>query len=113
MPLGNGDAGLRHRGAQRRNRSNDKAVQRGCRQMAQAHKHTEDEAKEASANYNFQDGVSKSQFIKVLNEELVPIIEACKYLDEKWCPKFTFIVAQKNHHSKLFKDNVPDNVPPG
>ncbi|MED6176390.1 Protein argonaute 4A, partial [Stylosanthes scabra] len=61
----------------------------------------------------FRDGVSESQFIKVLNEELVPIIEACKYLDEKWSPKFTFIVAQKNHHTKFFKDNAPDNVPPG
>ncbi|XP_057740608.1 protein argonaute 4A-like [Arachis stenosperma] len=61
----------------------------------------------------FRDGVSESQFIKVLNEELVPIIEACKFLDEKWSPKFTFIVAQKNHHTKFFKDNAPDNVPPG
>ncbi|XP_015946716.1 protein argonaute 4A-like [Arachis duranensis] len=61
----------------------------------------------------FRDGVSESQFIKVLNEELIPIIEACKYLDEKWSPKFTFIVAQKNHHTKFFKDNAPDNVPPG
>ncbi|MED6146284.1 hypothetical protein PIB30_033109 [Stylosanthes scabra] len=42
MLLGDG-AVLRHRGAQRRNRSNDKAIQRGCRQMAQAYKRTEDE----------------------------------------------------------------------
>ncbi|MED6216425.1 hypothetical protein PIB30_007769 [Stylosanthes scabra] len=43
MPLGDGDAGLRRRGARRRNKSNDKAVQRGWRQMTQAHTRTEDE----------------------------------------------------------------------
>jgi hypothetical protein len=34
-------------------------------------------------------------------------------LDEKWDPKFTLIVAQKNHHTKFFIPGVPDNVPPG
>ncbi|MED6155457.1 Protein argonaute 4B [Stylosanthes scabra] len=95
--------------------------------MVQAHTHTEDEGiiRELIIDFYetskqrkpqqiivFRDGVSESQFIKVLNEEMVLIIEACKYLDEKWCPKFTFIVAQKNHHTKFFKDNAPDNVPP-
>ncbi|MED6153789.1 Protein argonaute 4A [Stylosanthes scabra] len=61
----------------------------------------------------FRDGVSESQFIKVLNEELAPIMKACKRLDDKWSPKFTFIVAQKNHHTKFFEVNSPDNVPPG
>ncbi|KAI3989961.1 hypothetical protein MKX01_003664 [Papaver californicum] len=57
------------------------------------------------------DGVSESQFNQVLNIELVQIIEACKFLDEKWSPKFTVIVAQKNHQSKFFQPNSPDNVP--
>eukprot|EP00262_Sarcandra_glabra_P005111 TRINITY_DN16421_c0_g1_i1.p1 TRINITY_DN16421_c0_g1~~TRINITY_DN16421_c0_g1_i1.p1 ORF type:complete len:914 (+),score=151.93 TRINITY_DN16421_c0_g1_i1:78-2819(+) len=61
----------------------------------------------------FRDGVSESQFNQVLNIELDQIIEACKFLDEKWCPKFTVIVAQKNHHTKFFQTNSPDNVPPG
>uniref|UniRef100_A0A1D1YYN5 Protein argonaute 4A n=1 Tax=Anthurium amnicola TaxID=1678845 RepID=A0A1D1YYN5_9ARAE len=61
----------------------------------------------------FRDGVSESQFTQVLNIELEQIIEACKFLDEKWCPKFTVIVAQKNHHTKFFQLNSPDNVPPG
>lgn len=39
--------------------------------------------------------------------------QACKFLDEKWSPKFTIIVAQKNHHTKFFLDGSPDNVPPG
>ncbi|PKI40289.1 protein argonaute 4-like [Punica granatum] len=60
----------------------------------------------------FRDGVSESQFNQVLNVELDQIIEACKFLDEKWNPKFVVIVAQKNHHTKFFQ-NSPDNVPPG
>ncbi|CAI0452229.1 unnamed protein product [Linum tenue] len=61
----------------------------------------------------FRDGVSESQFNQVLNIELDQIIEACKFLDEKWNPKFVVIVAQKNHHTKFFQPNGPDNVPPG
>ncbi|KAI4305845.1 hypothetical protein L6164_029185 [Bauhinia variegata] len=61
----------------------------------------------------FRDGVSESQFVQVLNVELNQIIEACKFLDEKWEPKFTVIVAQKNHHTKFFQPTSPDNVPPG
>ncbi|KAM7528269.1 hypothetical protein LguiB_031679 [Lonicera macranthoides] len=61
----------------------------------------------------FRDGVSESQFNQVLNIELDQIIEACKFLDENWCPKFVVIVAQKNHHTKFFQPNSPDNVPPG
>ncbi|CAL5434090.1 unnamed protein product [Camellia sinensis] len=38
---------------------------------------------------------------------------ACKFLDEKWSPKFVVIVAQKNHHTKFFQPGSPDNVPPG
>ncbi|KAM3397998.1 protein argonaute 4-like [Capsicum galapagoense] len=61
----------------------------------------------------FRDGVSESQFNQVLNVELDQIIEACKFLDEKWNPKFVVIVAQKNHHTKFFQPNDPNNVPPG
>lgn len=39
--------------------------------------------------------------------------QACKFLDDAWNPKFTVIVAQKNHHTKFFKQGSPDNVPPG
>ncbi|OMO91448.1 Argonaute/Dicer protein, PAZ [Corchorus olitorius] len=61
----------------------------------------------------FRDGVSESQFNQVLNIELDQIIEACKFLDENWDPKFVVIVAQKNHHTKFFLQNSPDNVQPG
>ncbi|GER39342.1 argonaute family protein [Striga asiatica] len=61
----------------------------------------------------FRDGVSESQFNQVLNVELNQIIEACKFLDEKWSPKFVVIIAQKNHHTKFFQPNAPENVQPG
>ncbi|RAL43137.1 hypothetical protein DM860_009919 [Cuscuta australis] len=61
----------------------------------------------------FRDGVSESQFSQVLNIELDQIMEACKFLDDKWCPKFTLIIAQKNHHTKFFQPGAPENVPPG
>ncbi|RDY14406.1 Protein argonaute 4, partial [Mucuna pruriens] len=61
----------------------------------------------------FRDGVSESQFNQVLNIELDRIIEACKFLDENWEPKFVVIVAQKNHHTRFFQPGSPDNVPPG
>ncbi|KAL5667290.1 hypothetical protein ACJX0J_019511, partial [Zea mays] len=60
----------------------------------------------------FRDGVSESQFNQVLNIELQQIIEACKFLDEKWNPKFTLIIDQKKHHTKFFIPRKPDNVPP-
>ncbi|XP_076884626.1 protein argonaute 4A-like [Bidens hawaiensis] len=61
----------------------------------------------------FRDGVSESQFNKVLNIELEQIMAACKFLDESWNPKFMVIVAQKTHHTKFFQTNSDFNVPPG
>ncbi|BAT89437.1 hypothetical protein VIGAN_06039000 [Vigna angularis var. angularis] len=61
----------------------------------------------------FRDGVSESQFQQVLTFELDQIIKAYQRLGEDDVPKFTVIVAQKNHHTKLFQANSPENVPPG
>lgn len=60
----------------------------------------------------FRDGVSESQFNQVLNIELDQIIEACKFLDENWNPKFVVIVVQKNHHTRFFQPNAPENGTP-
>ncbi|TVU22650.1 hypothetical protein EJB05_32364, partial [Eragrostis curvula] len=66
-----------------------------------------------------RDGVSEGQFTQVLNIELAQIIEACKSIKDTWLPKFTVIVAQKNHHTRFFqpKGNRDDtnvaNVPAG
>ncbi|CAN6574208.1 unnamed protein product [Malus baccata var. baccata] len=61
----------------------------------------------------FRDGVSESQFNQVLNIELDQIIKAYQHLGEVNVPKFTLIIAQKNHHTKLFQQGSPDNVPAG
>ncbi|XP_048137588.1 protein argonaute 16-like [Rhodamnia argentea] len=63
----------------------------------------------------FRDGVSESQFNQVLNIELKQIIKAYQKLEgnEYIAPKFTVIVAQKNHHTKLFQADYSENVPPG
>ncbi|XBI04501.1 hypothetical protein VPH35_132789 [Triticum aestivum] len=66
----------------------------------------------------FRDGVSESQFDQVLNDELGQIMEACRFFGDEhfggnWFPKFTVIVAQKNHHTRFFLRNGVNNVPPG
>uniref|UniRef100_A0A0Q3V6U0 Uncharacterized protein n=1 Tax=Setaria italica TaxID=4555 RepID=A0A0Q3V6U0_SETIT len=61
----------------------------------------------------FRDGVSESQFSQVLNIELNQIIKAYQSMGQGYLPKFTVIIAQKNHHTKLFQADSPDNVPPG
>ncbi|KAF8008162.1 hypothetical protein BT93_K1987 [Corymbia citriodora subsp. variegata] len=61
----------------------------------------------------FRDGVSESQFNQVLNIELEQIVKAYQKLGRGSIPKFTVIVGQKNHHTKLFQANSPENVPPG
>ncbi|VFQ91173.1 unnamed protein product [Cuscuta campestris] len=61
----------------------------------------------------FRDGVSESQFSQVLNIELDQIIKAYQHLGEVKVPKFTVIVAQKNHHTRLFQAGATENVPAG
>lgn len=61
----------------------------------------------------FRNGVSESQFSQVLEIELEAIKKAIRQLLAP-LPKFTVIVAQRSHRSKLFKvGGVPGNVPPG
>jgi eukaryotic translation initiation factor 2C len=41
-------------------------------------------------------------------------VQACKFLGGNWSPKFTVIVAQKNHYTRFFRDgNDVANVPAG
>lgn len=49
----------------------------------------------------------------LLSSYLLFIQQAYQHLGETMIPKFTVIVAQKNHHTKIFQANAPENVPPG
>uniref|UniRef100_A0A0D6R7G7 Piwi domain-containing protein n=1 Tax=Araucaria cunninghamii TaxID=56994 RepID=A0A0D6R7G7_ARACU len=61
----------------------------------------------------FRDGVSESQFDQVLNVEIQAIIKACNHIEAGYKPKITLIIAQKNHHTKLFQTGQTGNVQPG
>ncbi|XP_030546668.1 protein argonaute 7 [Rhodamnia argentea] len=70
----------------------------------------------------FRDGVSETQFHKVLKEELLAIKKGCARFPG-YRPTITFVVVQKRHHTRLFPDDadVPstkgqvfeENIPPG
>ncbi|KAF5757798.1 putative post-transcriptional gene silencing PAZ-Argonaute family [Helianthus annuus] len=70
----------------------------------------------------FRDGVSETQFQKVLADELQAIREACRRFTG-YNPPISFVVVQKRHHTRLFPaDPVSnsgrnmfsdENVPPG
>ncbi|CAK7326137.1 unnamed protein product [Dovyalis caffra] len=70
----------------------------------------------------FRDGVSETQFYKVLKEELQAIREACSRFPG-YRPPITFAVVQKRHHTRLFPDETDpsstqnqfsdENIPPG
>ncbi|XP_002522490.2 protein argonaute 7 [Ricinus communis] len=70
----------------------------------------------------FRDGVSETQFHKVLQEELQAIREACSRFPG-YRPPITFAVVQKRHHTRLFPCETDlasiqnqfydENIPPG
>ncbi|RAL40109.1 hypothetical protein DM860_008249 [Cuscuta australis] len=63
----------------------------------------------------FRDGVSESQFARVLQEELKAIRTACSRFPG-YKPPITFAVVQKRHHTRLFPADEllkENNVPPG
>nr|XP_043624917.1 protein argonaute 7 [Erigeron canadensis] len=70
----------------------------------------------------FRDGVSETQFQKVLSEELQAIRAACLRFSG-YNPPITFAVVQKRHHTRLFPAELvsssgknmftDENVPPG
>lgn len=65
----------------------------------------------------YRDGISESEFLDTLREEIGSAKAACKKLDPTYDPTITYIVVQKRHHTRFFvenpKDAVSENVPPG
>lgn len=70
----------------------------------------------------FRDGVSETQFYKVLEKELQAIRAACSRF-KGYKPSITFLVVQKRHHTRLFLNDkkqafsrghhFSENIPPG
>lgn len=64
----------------------------------------------------FRDGVSETQFCRVLKDELSAIRAACKRFPG-YHPRITFAVVQKRHHTRLFGGGAAaatdENIPPG
>lgn len=55
-----------------------------------------------------------SEFLGVLAfPNKILMIQAYQSMGQGDLPKFTVIIAQKNHHTKLFQADSPENVPPG
>ncbi|XP_027849145.2 protein argonaute-2-like isoform X2 [Aphis gossypii] len=52
--------------------------------------------------FYFRDGVSESQFLQLLEYELIAIRRACLRLHIKYKPPVTFLVVQKRHHTRMF-----------
>ncbi|KAK4792282.1 hypothetical protein SAY86_022717 [Trapa natans] len=73
----------------------------------------------------FRDGVSETQFRKVLKVEIQAIRDACSsfFPVNYYKPSITFTVVQKRHHTRLFPDEMDqslaqyhttdENIPPG
>ncbi|KAJ9563799.1 LOW QUALITY PROTEIN: hypothetical protein OSB04_008959 [Centaurea solstitialis] len=70
----------------------------------------------------FRDGVSETQFRKVLRDELPAIRDAFSRFETGYDPPVTFAVVQKRHHTRLFPADPTgaarnvfsdENVPPG
>lgn len=69
----------------------------------------------------FRDGVGEHQFQEVLQTEVQALKAAAQDIKVDYCPKITFAVVQKRHHTRLFtkvknnpaKPSRATNVKPG
>lgn len=67
----------------------------------------------------YRDGISESEFLTTLREELGSAQAACMKLDETYKPTISYVIVQKRHHTRFFVTRPTDgvgrnkNVPPG
>ncbi|MCP9260923.1 ALG-1 [Dirofilaria immitis] len=62
------------------------------------------------------DGVSDSEFLDVMNEELLCLKTAIHQLDRLYDPTISYIVVQKRHHTRFVEQGMKGNkgnIPPG
>lgn len=60
----------------------------------------------------YRDGISESEFLDTVREELGSALAACKKLEPSYSPTITYIVVQKRHHTRFFLENQRDGCPP-
>ncbi|CAD5234908.1 unnamed protein product [Bursaphelenchus xylophilus] len=67
----------------------------------------------------FRDGISQSQTLNVLRQEIIALRKALLMLEKDYNPGITYISVERTHHTRLFAVNPNDrigrasNVPPG
>uniref|UniRef100_A0A158Q7C7 Piwi domain-containing protein n=1 Tax=Elaeophora elaphi TaxID=1147741 RepID=A0A158Q7C7_9BILA len=65
----------------------------------------------------FRDGVSDSQFLDVMNDELLCLKTAIHQLDHLYHPTVSYVVVQKRHHTRFIEQDMKrdkgNNIPPG
>ncbi len=66
-----------------------------------------------NAIFIYRDGISKSEFDTVFEQELTAIREACVELSKVYQPCLTYIVVNKRHHTRFFPTDSNKNVQAG
>ncbi|VDN33859.1 unnamed protein product [Gongylonema pulchrum] len=72
----------------------------------------------------YRDGISETEFLNTLKEELASVKAACRKLDSEYSPTVSYIVVQKRHHTRFFAEpsvasrfgnlrECKGNIPPG
>ncbi|VDN37287.1 unnamed protein product [Gongylonema pulchrum] len=72
----------------------------------------------------YRDGISETEFLNTLKEELALVKAACRKLDSEYSPTVSYVVVQKRHHTRFFAEpsvasrfgNLREcmgNIPPG
>ncbi|PPS12448.1 hypothetical protein GOBAR_AA08181 [Gossypium barbadense] len=59
---------------------------------------------------DFYTSLGKRKLDQIIIFSFDQVIEACKFLDEKWNPKDCGYCCTKSHHTKFFQQGSPDNV---
>ncbi|KAM3719027.1 hypothetical protein ACO02O_10955 [Dirofilaria immitis] len=72
----------------------------------------------------YRDGISDTEFLNTMKEEIASVKTACKKLDPEYSPTLAYVVVQKRHHTRFFVEPAiaakfqsvresKGNIPPG
>ncbi|GLJ35094.1 hypothetical protein SUGI_0706240 [Cryptomeria japonica] len=83
-----------------------------CKELLQEYKETNNKRLPKNVIF-FRNGIGDWQFDEVRKKELEALKDAFMELETDYNPKLTFIIAQKRHHTRLFRKSGDQNVPSG